>query len=239
MAQARLAGRRGRAASTRTSSSASRTGCSSTTSATSTRSRHMMWRAMDPGHPAYEPDGRAASRTSCRRSTSSSTGIVGRTLPRVEARRHDARRDVRPRLHELAPRVPPQHLAARTNGYLAVRDPSLQGRPGPVRATWTGRARAPTAGPQRALHQRRAGASATGSWIRGSGRRSRRRSRAKLLQAVDPKTGQRAVTKVYQRDEDVPRPRAPRDRPGPRRRLRQGHARLERVGPRQAHAARS
>ena len=54
---------------------------------------------------------------------------------------------------------------------------------------------------------------------------------AKLLQAVDPKTGERAVTKVHSGGRSTATA-ATSSRPRPGRGLRQGHARLERVGAR-------
>ncbi len=85
--------------------------CSSTTWATPTSISHMMWRPMDPGHPAYDPvkDPPFADAVPVRLRA----GRRPRELrPRPHGRGHAAGRHVGPRLHELAAHLPPERLAA-------------------------------------------------------------------------------------------------------------------------------
>ena len=71
---------------------------------------HMMWRARDPGHPAYDPAVDPKYADVIDELYVGLDRIVGDTLD-AHRRRRNAHRAVRPRLHLVAAIVPPQHLA--------------------------------------------------------------------------------------------------------------------------------
>ena len=159
----------------------------------------MMWRSMDPAAPGLQAGGRGL-RGHRQDVYEQFDRIVGETLPRVEAGA-TAGRDVGPRLHELAARLPPQHLAEGERLPDRPSIPHLKDDPGLFSNVDWSRTRAYAPGAERALHQRGGPRE-----VRHRGPRRARgagpaRSRAKLLQTVDPTTGERAVTKVLRREE--------------------------------------
>ena len=103
---------------------------------------HMMWRARDPGHPAYDAVADAPYAAVDRRSLCRVRSDRGRNARRMRTGHH-ADRDVRPRVYVLAPSF---HLNSwlRDHGYLAVLDPIFRTIPACFR-TSTGPAPAPTA----------------------------------------------------------------------------------------------
>ena len=80
---------------------------------------HMMWRAMDPQHPAYDPKVDPQYSSVVENLYEEMDGIVGRTLPRLR-RRRSPRHHVGPRVRLLAPRVQ-LNSWLRDNGYLKLR----------------------------------------------------------------------------------------------------------------------
>ena len=127
----------------------------------------------------------------------------------------------------------------RDHGYLdAARRRAPAGSPG-CSATWTGRARAPTAlGSERAVRQRRRAARGRASSPAASARRWPTRSPRKLLATIDPATGTPAVTRVFRREQRLPAAtRTSTSRPISSSATR-GHARCRRLGARRRAAAR-
>jgi predicted AlkP superfamily phosphohydrolase/phosphomutase len=158
---------------------------------------HMMWRAMDTGHPAYKP-GDAAFADTVKKIYEQFDQIVGATLPRVEA----GATLVVMSDHGFTSWRRAFHLNTwlKNAGYLTARDPNLKDDPGLYANVDWSRTRA-------------YGLGVNGLYINVAGREkdgvvdpSQREALAreigeKLLQAVDPKTGERAVTKVLRREE--------------------------------------
>jgi predicted AlkP superfamily phosphohydrolase/phosphomutase len=158
---------------------------------------HMMWRAMDPGHPAYKPAD-AAFANSVKTIYEQFDRIVGETLPRVEA----GATLVVMSDHGFTSWRRAFHLNTwlKNEGYLTARDPDRKDDPGLyVNVDWS--------------RTRAYGLGLNGLYINVAGREKSgivdplqredlaREIAAKLLQAVDPKTGERAVTKVLRREE--------------------------------------
>ena len=192
---------------------------------------HMMWRAMDPGHPAYKPADAAFADT-VKKIYEQFDRIVGQTLPRVEA----GATLVVMSDHGFTSWRRAFHLNTwlRNEGYLTARDPDRKDDPGLYANVDWSRTRAYGLG-LNGLYINVAGREKDGVVDPVQREALAREIGAKLLQAVDPKTGERAVTMVLRREEY-------RDRghleigPDLDRGLREGNARVERVGPRQADA---
>jgi predicted AlkP superfamily phosphohydrolase/phosphomutase len=158
---------------------------------------HMMWRAMDPGHPAYKPsDARFAD--TVKRIYEQFDAVVGKTLPRVGA----GAMLVVMSDHGFTSWRRAFHLNAwlKQEGYLAVRDPYLRDDPGLYANVDWSRTRAYALG-LNGLYINVAGREKYGIVDAGQREALAKEIAAKLLEAVDPKTGQRAVTKVLRREE--------------------------------------
>jgi predicted AlkP superfamily phosphohydrolase/phosphomutase len=158
---------------------------------------HMLWRAMDPGHPAYKPADAAFADT-VKKIYEQFDRIVGETLPRVEG----GATLVVMSDHGFTSWRRAFHLNSwlRDEGYLTARDPHRKDDPGLyANVDWT--------------RTRAYGLGINGLYINVAGREkngivdpTQREAlaseiAAKLLQAVDPATSERAVTKVLRREE--------------------------------------
>jgi predicted AlkP superfamily phosphohydrolase/phosphomutase len=158
---------------------------------------HMMWRAMDPGHPAYKPaDARFAD--TVKKIYEQFDAVVGRTLPRVEA----GATLVVMSDHGFTSWRRAFHLNTwlKEQGYLALMDPNLQHDPGLFSNVDWSRTRAYGLGIN-GLYINVAGREREGIVDPGQREALAREIAAKLLQVVDPKTGQRAVTRVLRIEE--------------------------------------
>jgi predicted AlkP superfamily phosphohydrolase/phosphomutase len=158
---------------------------------------HMMWRAMDPGHPAYKPEDAQFADT-VKKIYEQFDHIVGETLPRVEA----GATLVVMSDHGFTSWRRAFHLNTwlKNEGYLTVRDPNLKDDPGFYANVDWSRTRAYGLGVN-GLYINVAGREKDGVVDPGQREALAREIGEKLLQAVDPKTGQRAVTKVLRREE--------------------------------------
>jgi predicted AlkP superfamily phosphohydrolase/phosphomutase len=158
---------------------------------------HMMWRAMDPGHPAYRPSDERF-KDAVRRVYEEFDGIVGRTLPRVDR----GAMLVVMSDHGFTSWRRAFHLNTWLNheGYLAVRDPQLRDDPGLFANVDWSRTRAYALG-LNGLYINVAGRERDGIVDPSEREALAKEVAAKLLAAVDPKTGLRAVTKVLRREE--------------------------------------
>jgi predicted AlkP superfamily phosphohydrolase/phosphomutase len=157
----------------------------------------MMWRAMDPGHPAYKPaDARFAD--TVKKIYEQFDRVVGRTLPRVEA----GATLVVMSDHGFTSWRRAFHLNTwlRNEGYLAARDPNLKDEPGLYANVDWSQTRAYALG-LNGLYINVAGRERNGIVDAGQREDLAREIAAKLLKAVDAKTGQRAVTRVLRREE--------------------------------------
>jgi predicted AlkP superfamily phosphohydrolase/phosphomutase len=158
---------------------------------------HMMWRAMDPAHPAYKPEDAAFADT-VKKIYEQFDRVVGETLPRVEA---GATLLVMSD-HGFTSWRRAFHLNTwlRNEGYLAARDPGLKGDPGLYANVDWSRTRAYALGIN-GLYINVAGREKDGVVDPGQRERLAGEIAAKLLTVVDPKTGERAVTRVLRREE--------------------------------------
>lgn len=158
---------------------------------------HMMWRPMDRGHPAYKPSD-ARFEDVVPGIYERFDAVVGRTLPRVEA----GATLVVMSDHGFTSWRRAFHLNTwlKQEGYLAVRDPRLEHDPGLFANVDWSRTRAYALG-LNGLYVNLAGRERNGivePWERED---LVKEIAAKLLEAVDPKTGLRAVTRVLRREE--------------------------------------
>jgi len=158
---------------------------------------HMMWRAMDPGHPAYKP-GDAAFADTVKKIYEQFDRIVGETLPRVEA----GATLVVMSDHGFTSWRRAFHLNTwlKDEGYLTPRDPNLKDDPGLYANVDWSRTRAYALGVN-GLYINVAGREKDGVVDPGQREALAREIGEKLLRAIDPKTGERAVTKVLRREE--------------------------------------
>ena len=196
---------------------------------------HMMWRAMDPQHPAYDAARdaplRARHRGSLRRPRRGR-----RRDARTAAAGRSARRDVGPRVHVVAAGVSPEQLAARQRLSRAARS-RAGGGPGLLRQRGLVedarlRASGSTGCTSTSKGARRSGIVDPGDRARADGR-DRRRSCSRRSIRRPARRRSRRCTRARRSTrsaghEDIA--------PDLDRRLRQGHARLRRVGARR-HAA--
>ncbi|PYQ05868.1 MAG: hypothetical protein DMF83_13930 [Acidobacteria bacterium] len=158
---------------------------------------HMMWRAMDPGHPAYKPEDAQFADT-VKKIYEQFDGIVGKTLPRIaEGATLVVMSD-----HGFTSWRRAFHLNTwlKNEGYLTARDPDLKDDPGLYTNVDWSRTRAYGLG-LNGLYINVAGRERDGIVDAGAREALAKEIGAKLLQVVDPKTGQRAVTKVLRREE--------------------------------------
>ncbi len=159
---------------------------------------HMMWRAMDPGHPAYKADADQPFEAVVRKVYEQFDAIVGRTLPRVEA---GATLFVMSD-HGFTSWRRAFHLNTwlKEQGYLALVDPNLQQDPGLYSNVDWSRTRAYGLG-LNGLYVNVAGREKDGIVPPHEREALAREIGAKLLRSTDPKTGERAVTAVQLREE--------------------------------------
>jgi predicted AlkP superfamily phosphohydrolase/phosphomutase len=158
---------------------------------------HMMWRAMDPGHPAYKPADAAFADT-VRKIYEQFDRIVGETLPRVQA----GATLVVMSDHGFTSWRRAFHLNTwlKNEGYLTARDPNLKDDPGLYANVDWSRTRAYGLG-LNGLYINVAGREKDGVVDPGQREALATEIAAKLLQTVDPKTGEHAVTRVLRREE--------------------------------------
>jgi len=158
---------------------------------------HMMWRAMDPGHPAYKTADQRFEAV-VRKIYEQFDGIVGRTLPRVE---QGATLFVMSD-HGFTSWRRAFHLNTwlKEQGYLALIDPNLQQDPGLYSNVDWSRTRAYGLG-LNGLYVNVAGREKDGIVPPERREELAKEIGAKLLAATDPKTGERAVTAVKRREE--------------------------------------
>jgi predicted AlkP superfamily phosphohydrolase/phosphomutase len=158
---------------------------------------HMMWRAMDPGHPAYKPSDERL-KDAVRKVYEELDAVVGRTLPRVEA----GALLVVMSDHGFASWRRAFHLNTwlKREGYLAVLDPHLAEDPGLFANVAWSRTRAYALG-LNGLYVNVAGRERQGIVPVAEREALAKEIGAKLLEVVDAKTGLRAVTKVLRREE--------------------------------------
>ena len=158
---------------------------------------HMLWRAMDPGHPAYKAtDARFAD--TVKKIYEQFDRIVGRTMPRVDA----GAMLVVMSDHGFTSWRRAFHLNTwlKEQGYLTLLNPHLQQDPGLFANVDWSRTRAYALG-LNGLYINVAGREREGIVDPAEREALAREIGAKLLQSVDPKTGQRAVTEVLRREE--------------------------------------
>jgi predicted AlkP superfamily phosphohydrolase/phosphomutase len=158
---------------------------------------HMMWRAMDKEHPGYKPAD-ARFEAVVRKLYEQFDGLVGRTLERVE---EGATLFVMSD-HGFTSWRRAFHLNTwlKEQGYLTLLDPSLQQDPGLYANVDWSRTRAYGLG-LNGLYINVAGREKEGIVDPGQREALAKEIGAKLLEALDPKTGQRAVTKVQRLEE--------------------------------------
>jgi predicted AlkP superfamily phosphohydrolase/phosphomutase len=159
---------------------------------------HMMWRAMDPGHPAYKADADQPFEAVVRKVYEQFDAVVGRTLPRVEA---GATLFVMSD-HGFTSWRRAFHLNTwlKEQGYLTLIDPNLQQDPGLYSNVDWSRTRAYGLG-LNGLYVNVAGREKDGIVPPDEREALAREIGGKLLAATDPKTGERAVTAVQRREE--------------------------------------
>jgi predicted AlkP superfamily phosphohydrolase/phosphomutase len=153
---------------------------------------HMMWRAMDPGHPAYKSADRRFEAV-VRNIYERFDGIVGRTLPRVEA----GATLVVMSDHGFTSWRRAFHLNTwlKEQGYLAVLNPDLKPDPGLYGNVDWSKTRAYGLG-LNGLYINVAGREKDGIVDPSQRAALAKEIGAKLLETKDPKTGERAVTRV-------------------------------------------
>ena len=158
---------------------------------------HMTWRAMDPGHPAYKAaDARFAD--TVKKIYEQFDRIVGATLPRVDA----GATLVVMSDHGFTSWRRAFHLNTwlKEQGYLALLNPTLRQDPGLFANVDWSRTRAYGLG-LNGLYINVAGREREGIVEAGQREALAKEIASKLLQAIDPGTGQRAVTKVQRLEE--------------------------------------
>jgi predicted AlkP superfamily phosphohydrolase/phosphomutase len=158
---------------------------------------HMMWRAMDRDHPAYKTADERFEAV-VRDVYEQFDGIVGRTMPRVE---RGATLFVMSD-HGFTSWRRAFHLNTwlKEQGYLTLLDPNLRPDPGLFMNVDWSRTRAYGLG-LNGLYVNVAGREKDGIVPPEAREALAQEIGAKLLEAVDPKTGQRAVTAVQRREE--------------------------------------
>jgi predicted AlkP superfamily phosphohydrolase/phosphomutase len=160
---------------------------------------HMMWRSMDPGHPAYdaEKDGRFADVVPSL--YVELDALVGRTLDRLGT---DTTLVVMSD-HGFTSWRRSFHLNAwlSQNGFLAVRHPKLQKDPGLFANVDWRRTKAYGLG-LNGLYVNLRGRERHGSVAAAEREALLEEIAARLLATIDPATGKAAITRVYRRERD-------------------------------------
>ena len=160
---------------------------------------HMMWRARDPGHPAYDPAIDPKYADVIEELYVGLDRIVGETLDAIGA---DGTLVVLSD-HGFTSWRRSFHLNTwlKQEGFLdACESRRAKTIPG-FSATSTGRARAPTASGSTASTSMSQGREMSGAVAPGDRERVMEEIAGKLLQTIDPATGQPAITKVYRREQ--------------------------------------
>jgi predicted AlkP superfamily phosphohydrolase/phosphomutase len=160
---------------------------------------HMMWRSMDPDHPAYDAKQDARFADVIPSLYVELDALVGRTLERLGK---DTTLVVMSD-HGFTSWRRSFHLNAwlRQNGFLAVRDPDLRRDPGLFEnVDWPG-TRAYGLG-LNGLYLNLRGRERRGSVAAAEREALMEEIAARLLATIDPATGKAAVTKVYRRERD-------------------------------------
>lgn len=160
---------------------------------------HMMWRSLDPGHPAYDAERDAPFANVIPSLYEALDALVGRTLDRID----DQTLLVVMSDHGFTSWRRSFHLNAwlREQGYLTVRQPNLEFDPGFfANVDWT-RTRAYALG-LNGLYLNLRGREAKGIVPLADRKRSMDEIESRLLSTIDPATGQPAVTRVYRIDRD-------------------------------------
>jgi predicted AlkP superfamily phosphohydrolase/phosphomutase len=158
---------------------------------------HMVWRSMDPEHPAYTPED-AKFRTILEELYSGVDQLVGTTLSRLEP--NDLLVVMSDHGFTSWRRSFSLNAWLRENGYLVVRDPGLREDPGLFANVDWGRTRAYALGLNGLYINVR---SREGHGIvEPAARESLASEIAQRLQAVvDPRSGERAISRVFRRED--------------------------------------
>jgi predicted AlkP superfamily phosphohydrolase/phosphomutase len=160
---------------------------------------HMMWRSMDPGHPAYDPEVDAKYADVIPSIYEEMDRIVGYTLDRIDPERTTL---VVMSDHGFTSWRRAMNLNSwlRDHGFLAVKDPNLAHDPGLFANVDWSRTRAYGLGIN-GLYVNLAGREQHGVVPEAERAAVMREIRDALLATRDPASGDRAVTKVYFREE--------------------------------------
>lgn len=159
---------------------------------------HMMWRPMDPGHPAYDPAVDAPFRNTIEKIYEELDGVVGYTLDRMG----DGTMLIVMSDHGFTSWRRSFHLNAwlRDNGYLAVKNPYLRKDMGLfTNVDWLG-TRAYGVG-LNGLYINLAGRERSGIVPPGERQALMEEIARRLEETIDPKTGQPAVNRAFKREE--------------------------------------
>jgi predicted AlkP superfamily phosphohydrolase/phosphomutase len=166
---------------------------------------HMMWRSMDPDHPAYSAEQDARFANVIPSLYEEADALVGRTLDRMG----DQATLVVMSDHGFASWRRAFHLNAwlRENGYLRVRRSRREADPGGFANVDWGRTRAYALG-LNGLYINLRDREVNGMVDPEDRARLMDELESKLLATIDPATGQPAVTRVYKADRDSRGPSA-------------------------------
>jgi len=159
---------------------------------------HMMWRAMDPSHPAHDPVADEPYRHVIEDLYVEADRIVGETLEQLG----DDETLFVMSDHGFAPWTRSFNVNTwlKENGYLALKDPSRQGELEYFQNVDWSRTQAYALG-LNSLYINVRGREGVGSVPRGQRQIVLDEIARGLMRYVDPKTGQRAIANVYSRDE--------------------------------------
>jgi predicted AlkP superfamily phosphohydrolase/phosphomutase len=159
---------------------------------------HVMWKVLDPGHPAYDPEVDPKYAGLIEELYVGLDGIVGQALERLSA---DDTLVVMSD-HGFASWRRSFHLNAwlREKGFLVVKDPGMENDPGMLVNVDRGRTRAYGVG-LNGLYINLKGREKDGIVPEETRKALMDEIAAALLAEVDPKTGGPVVTKVYQRED--------------------------------------
>jgi predicted AlkP superfamily phosphohydrolase/phosphomutase len=159
---------------------------------------HMMWRPMDPQHPAYDPERDGPFREVVTQIYAQLDGVVGETLERMGPETLLVVMSD----HGFTSWRRAFHLNTwlKENGYLALLDPRMRDDPGLYANVDWSRTRAYGLG-LNGLYINIRGRERFGSVDPQERQALMDEIAGRLLQAVDPATGQPAVTKAYKREE--------------------------------------
>jgi predicted AlkP superfamily phosphohydrolase/phosphomutase len=159
---------------------------------------HVMWKVLDPGHPAYDPEVDPKYKGVIEEVYVELDGIVGQALERLSA--EDTL--VVMSDHGFASWRRSFHLNAwlKEKGYLVVKDPGMEEDPGLFVNVDQGRTRAYGVG-LNGLYINLKGREKNGIVPEEKRKALMDEIAAALLAEVDPKTGGPVVTKAYQRED--------------------------------------